>query len=63
MNKKGYKTGYAIGAVAATIAILFGQAWLTLLIFSWFNLKLTIWQCLLIIVLIKSITAVVDKDS
>ena len=63
MNKKGYKTGYAIGAVAATIAILLGQAWLTLLIFSWFNLKLTIWQCLLIIVLIKSITAVVDKDT
>lgn len=63
MNKKGYNTGYAIGAVAATIAIIFAQAWVTLIIFSWFNLKLTIWQCLLMILLIKSITAVVDKDS
>jgi len=66
MNKdydKGYKIGYSIGAVAATVGILFAQAWVSLIIFSWFGLALNIWQCLLMILLVKSITSIGNKTT
>jgi hypothetical protein len=54
------KVGYMIGAIVATLLILWCQAWFMTVIFSWFNLYLTIWQAIGIVVLIKSITMVVN---
>ena len=54
------KVGYMIGAIVATLLILWCQAWFMTVIFSWFNLYLTIWQAVGIVVLIKSITMVVN---
>ena len=54
------KVGYMIGAIVATLLILWCQAWFMTVIFSWFNLYLTIWQALGIVILIKSITMVAN---
>mgnify|MGYP003110577180 FL=1 len=54
------KVGYIIGATVATLLILWCQAWFMTVIFSWFNLYLTIWQALGIVILIKSITMVAN---
>ena len=54
------KVGYMIGAIVATLLILWCQAWFMTVIFTWFNLYLTIWQALGIVLLIKSITMVVN---
>ena len=54
------KVGYMIGAVIGTLFLLWCQAWFMTVIFSWFNLYLTIWQAVGIVVLIKSITMVAN---
>ena len=54
------KVGYMIGAIVATLLILWCQAWFMTVIFTWFNLYLTIWQALGIVLLIKSITMVAN---
>jgi len=60
--EEGRKIGYIIGATVATLLILWCQAWFMTVIFGWFNLNLTIWQGLGIVVLIKSIsTFTTDK--
>jgi hypothetical protein len=47
--------GVAFGAVVLAVAILFFEAALLGLILSWFNVSLTIWQNLAIVVLANMI--------
>ena len=56
--EEGRKLGYLIGITVATMLILWCQAWFLTVIFSWFNLYLTIWQGLGIVLLIKSISSI-----
>jgi hypothetical protein len=43
--------GVAFGAIVLAVVFLFFEAWLLGLILSWFNVSLTIWQNLAIVVL------------
>jgi len=43
--------GVAFGAIVLVVAGLFFEAWLLGLILSWFNVSLTIWQNLAIVLL------------
>ena len=54
------KPAVVIGATLAVIAIIALQAWFMTIVFSWFNLQITIWQSLGIILLLKSILASVN---
>ena len=50
---------FIIGAVLgvltiAALAVAF-QAWLLMMVLSWFAIKLTIWQCVAIVVLVSSL--------
>jgi hypothetical protein len=47
--------GIAFGAIVLAVAFLFFEAWLLGLILSWFNVSLTIWQNLAIVVLANMI--------
>jgi len=47
--------GIAFGAIVLVVAVLFFEAALLGLILSWFNVSLTIWQNLAIIVLANMI--------
>jgi hypothetical protein len=47
--------GVAFGAIVLAVAFLFFEAWLLGLILSWFNVSLTIWQNLAIVVLANMI--------
>jgi len=56
------KPAVVIGATLAVIAIIALQAWFMTIVFSWFNLQITIWQSLGIILLLKSfLVSVKDK--
>ena len=43
--------GVAFGAIVLAVVFLFFEAWLLGLMLSWFNVSLTIWQNLAIVVL------------
>jgi hypothetical protein len=47
--------GVAFGAIVLAVVFLFFEAWLLGLILSWFNVSLTIWQNLAIVVLANMI--------
>jgi hypothetical protein len=47
--------GVAFGAIVFAVVFLFFEAWLLGLILSWFNVSLTIWQNLAIVVLANMI--------
>jgi hypothetical protein len=47
--------GATVGILTiAALAVLF-QAWLLMMVLSWFAIKLTIWQCVAIVVLVSSL--------
>lgn len=51
----GYIVGVVIGVITfAALAVAF-QAWLLMMVLSWFAIKLTIWQCVAIVVLVSSL--------
>lgn len=50
-----YIVGVVIGVIIlAALAVLL-QAWLLMMVLSWFAIKLTIWQCAVIVVLVSSL--------
>lgn len=56
---KDKSPAFIIGAVVgvitlAALAVAF-QAWLLMMVLSWFAIKLTIWQCVAIVVLVSSL--------
>lgn len=48
--------GVVFGAIVLAVAGLFLKAWILGIILSWFSVSLTIWQNLLIILLVDLIT-------
>lgn len=51
----------AFSAIALAVAGLFFQGWILGIILSWFNVSLTIWQNVLIILLVHMITTNTNK--
>ena len=49
--KSSTALGFAFGIIVLAVAGLFFEAWLLGLILSWFNVSLTIWQNLAIVLL------------
>lgn len=59
MKMKDKSPAFIIGAVLGVITLaalaIAAQAWLLMMVLSWFAIKLTIWQCVAIVVLVNSL--------
>ena len=55
--------GVAIGIITFAVLAVLLQAWLLMMVLSWFAIKLTIWQCVAIVVLVSSLLSAAKSST
>lgn len=59
----GFVIGIVIGVLTVAALALLLQAWLLMMVLSWFAIKLTIWQCAAIVFLANMILSSAKSSS